>query len=204
MACIRGWMLFILLFMVAALHAQLHESAEAFPSSAFAKMNLKNAGTADTNGFDINKNGKFTIFVFLSPECPLSQQYTLPLNQIAKNYHENVSVIGIFPGKSYDQPTINSFLKKYKIGFASYIDESKALSNYLKATVTPEVILVSHENDLVTVRYRGAIDDRVKALGVKRLKASSYFLQDAIEQSLQHKDVVIKRTDPVGCLINDY
>jgi hypothetical protein len=204
MRCMRGLMLYILLFIVTVLHAQPHTPADAYLSSALAKMKLKNAGNGKPVGLDMSGNRNFTVFVFLSPECPLSQQYTLPLNEMAKSYQQQVSVIGIFPGKSYDQQTINSFLKKYKIRFTTYIDESKGLSNYLKATVTPEVILLSREDDKLTVRYRGAIDDRVKSLGVKRLKASNYFLQDAVEQSLRHKDVVIKRTDPVGCLINDY
>ena len=119
-----GLMLSIFMFMVTAVRAQSHVKADGYPSSAFAKMNLKPAGTTDTKRFNINVHIKYTLFVFLSPECPLSQQYTLPLNQIVKSYNENVTVIGIFPGKSYDQRTINSFLKKYKIGFDSYIDES--------------------------------------------------------------------------------
>jgi hypothetical protein len=190
--------------MVSVVRSQYLQTVS-YPASDFKKFQLKYPKTGETVVFEIPAYKKLFLFVFLSPECPLSQQYTLSLNELSKTQNRSVSVIGIFPGKSYDRKTITRFLDKYRIAFATFIDETKSLTNYLSATVTPEVILLSSEEPgKVNVQYRGAIDDRVKELGVKRLKAGNFFLKDAVEQCLENKEVVIKRTDPVGCLINDY
>jgi hypothetical protein len=191
-------------FAVLPSYAQ-YEQSSAYAASALRKFKLVNIETGQKRSIDISEdNRQLLLFVFLSPECPLSQQYSLSLNELDKLYHQRVAVIGIFPGKSYNRKTITTFLNKYSISFATFIDESKKLSNFLKASVTPEVILLANEKEKLTVQYRGAIDDRVKELRVKRLKASTFYVKDAIEQTLQKKDVLIKRTDPVGCLINDY
>jgi hypothetical protein len=52
--------------------------------------------------------------------------------------------------------------------------------------------------------YKGAIDDLLQKLGKQKLKASAFYLQDAIENTLQKKQVEIKRTTAVGCKLNDY
>jgi len=54
------------------------------------------------------------------------------------------------------------------------------------------------------VVYKGAIDDWVQDLGKQKLTVSKHYLQDAINASLNNKEVTVKRTKAIGCLINDY
>src|SRR6476646_8584481 len=42
---------------------------------------------------------KLLVFVFLSPECPLSKNYSLKLSEIKKRYDKQVNFVGIIPGK---------------------------------------------------------------------------------------------------------
>src|SRR5690349_7595545 len=66
----------------------------------------------------LNKGNKqLILFVFLSPECPVCQNYTKVLNDIQLQYNEQVQVYGIVPGVAYSTKDITGFQKKYTIGF---------------------------------------------------------------------------------------
>jgi hypothetical protein len=52
--------------------------------------------------------------------------------------------------------------------------------------------------------YSGAIDNWLEELGKQKVAASKHYLEDAITESINNKEIVIKRTTAHGCLINDY
>lgn len=146
-------------------------------------------------------HNKPTLFVFLSPECPLCQNYTLVLNGLQLQYSDSINVCGIFPGKSYTAKDITTFAKTYSITFALYIDKQKKLSNYLQATTTPQAILVS---DSGAVLYSGAIDNWAVSLAKRRPAPTEFYLKNAIAQTLLNTPIMVKTTNPVGCKINDF
>lgn len=143
----------------------------------------------------------FAVFVFLSPECPLCKNYSVVLNKLAGQYAGQVRFVGIVPGKSYSRKEIRKFRQAYHIPFAIYPDREKAVSNYLAATVTPEVLLLNEQGAAL---YRGSIDNWVVNLGKKRPAATAHYLIDAIEQGLQQRPIELSYTPPVGCYINDF
>ena len=96
------------------------------------------------------------LFIFLSPECPLCQNYTRIFNDIQQQYKEKLDVFGIVPGDAYSIKNITAFQKKYHTAFNCYSDKKLALTKYLQATVTPQVILLNANMQLL---YTGAIDD---------------------------------------------
>lgn len=144
---------------------------------------------------------RLTLFIFLSPECPLCQNSTLILNSFFDAYKMDISFYGIMPGKAYSVIDINKFAGEYDVKFPLFIDSSRALSGYLKATVTPQVILL---NDRMQLVYKGAIDDALMELGKRRVKVTQEYLKEAILQGLDNKTALVKRTKAVGCKINDY
>jgi thiol-disulfide isomerase/thioredoxin len=146
-------------------------------------------------------SGQLVLFVFLSPECPLCQNYTVVLNQLDRQYAGKIKMYGIIPGRTYGTAEINDFVQKYKISYPLLPDPSLRLSRYLQASATPEAILLSSGDELI---YKGAIDNWYQALGKSRVKATENYLKDAIERSLKQEPVYLKRTTPVGCLINDF
>src|SRR5215472_11831997 len=73
------------------------------------------------------------VVIFLSPECPLCQNYSLPLNELQKKYAGKVEFSGVVPGKAYSAADVKAFILKYHIGFPIIIDSSKTLSSSLKA-----------------------------------------------------------------------
>ena len=141
------------------------------------------------------------VVIFLSPECPLCQNYSLPLNALCSKYAGKVQFTGVVPGKAYSAADVNAFTQKYHIGFPVYIDSAKAMSTSLKATVTPEVFLLGPDKKVL---YHGSIDNWIKDLGMQSARPTVFYLRDAIDQSLARQPVRIPYNKPVGCLINDY
>lgn len=142
---------------------------------------------------------RLTVLVFLSPECPLCRNYIPVLNALHKEYAE-VQICGIFPGTAYTAQQINDFQKEYKVSFNLLIDRKKELTHYLKATTTPESILISK---LGAIPYRGLIDNWASGLGQKRKVTTEKFLENAIEDVLNQRIPANSQTKPIGCLIND-
>ena len=142
------------------------------------------------------------LFVFLSPECPLCKNYTTVLNKISQDFsRDSFVIIGIVSGKSYSPEEVNSFKKEFLVDFQLFIDPAKKLTNYLEATITPEVVLMSEKGKLI---YRGAIDDWVTDLGKNRIRPEKEYLRLAITQYINHQPIPIKKTKPKGCYINEY
>lgn len=141
------------------------------------------------------------LFILLSPECPLCKNYSTVLSSIQKEFKADLSVHGIVPGKAYSAKEISKYANDYKIPFPIYIDPQKEFTNYIKGTVTPEVILMNKQGEVI---YRGAIDDWVSELGKKKLVVSNEYLKNAIKQYLKNEPVSIKTVEPKGCLINEF
>lgn len=139
-------------------------------------------------------------FIFLSPQCPLSQNYTLVINNLQKKYTGEVHFVGVFPGKAYSFEAYRQFATRYNIKFSLLVDHYRVLSTLLDATITPEVFLLDQNRQVI---YSGAIDDWVVSLGKKKSKASIHYLEDAVFASMHHQPVPIDKTKPIGCRIND-
>lgn len=140
----------------------------------------------------------YTVFIFFAPDCPLSQKYTFPLQLIYDRYKTDVNFIGIFPGKWYTNSEFKKFQKSYRPSYKLVKDEKLKLTNYLNATVTPEVFLV---NENGRVLYHGAIDNWVIKLGNNRKSANEHYLSEAISQALKKQVINPDFVNPVGCFI---
>src|SRR5882757_1722501 len=159
MSCIRKY-IWVLLLITG--HASLAQSSSA-PSSPTSSKNDSVFNTADLSSFRLldagrhrtlslpsaSASGNMRLFVFLSPECPICQNYTVKLNEFSRRYAGKIKIYGIIPGSSYKPSTVSAFAEKYKIAYPLLIDGSLRLSHYLQASVTPEVILLGPESELI-------------------------------------------------------
>ncbi|UYQ95450.1 redoxin domain-containing protein [Chitinophaga horti] len=142
---------------------------------------------------------KLTAIVFLSPDCPLSRNYSIVLKEIQQSWKNDLQVVGVFPGNSNNEEEIKAFRDKYKIDFDLVQDKKLTLVNFSGASITPEVFLY---DDQGVLRYKGAIDDWAISLGKKKIKAEHHYLRDAIDHFLQHKAISPAATSAVGCFIS--
>lgn len=139
--------------------------------------------------------------VLLSPDCPMSVNYTKTLNDLQQQFGDTIQVMGILPGMTYEDSTILGFAKAYGLRFPLYVDKKMRISRLLKGEVTPEVFLLDAEGQLV---YHGAIDNWLAGIGQKRQKPNEHYLLDAIHQSLLGQTVSIPYVKAQGCILNDY
>lgn len=157
--------------------------------------------TPDNQPTALTLQKQLTVVVFLSPDCPLCKNYAPVLNKLKEDFNQQVNFVGVIPGTAYAKNEIAAYSDRYKISFELFVDKQKKLSQYLEASVTPEVLLLDQNGYTV---YRGAIDDWVVNLGKKKLKAEHEYLRTAIQQYLYHQPVLVQITTPKGCYINDF
>jgi hypothetical protein len=160
---------------------------------------LSSVGLYDLGGKITHiKPSKLTVFVLLSPECPLSRNYVTVLNKlVAQN---QAAFYGIIPGGAYSVADVAKFSKDYKANFPVFIDKSSKLTKSLHGSTTPECILTNENGHVI---YRGLIDNWAYSLGKQRKVVTEKYLEVALTQTHAGKPVVVEHTKPVGCLIND-
>ncbi|HVJ85496.1 MAG TPA: redoxin domain-containing protein [Caulifigura sp.] len=138
------------------------------------------------------------VVAFLGVECPLAKQYSIRLQELAKEFADKgVTFLGV-DANSQDAPTeIAAFVRRQGLEFPMLIDAGCKLAEKLGATRTPEVVVLDQNR---AVRYRGRIDDQFQ-IGVVRDKAERQELRDAVDALLAGKPILVAETQPIGCLI---
>lgn len=169
--------------------------------SQFREFEKAGLVTLDGSTFSLSTDDAPAIaIVFLSPECPLSQNYCLVLNNLQQKYQRQVQIIGVFPGNEFEDSTYSHFQQKYKVGFQLVKDPVKKLTKLIGATITPEVFLLDNNRKIL---YKGAIDDWVVSLGQKKAAPENNYLENAIRHYTDHQVIVPSVTKAIGCFINE-
>jgi len=148
----------------------------------------------------INLDEEYLVFIFMSPECPLSENYTKTIKDLSSQFaNQDVGLYIVFPGKFYHRQQIEVFIEKYQLPTDWIIyDPENLFREYFSATITPEAFLADVTG---TVLYQGAIDNWAITLGKQRQVITEYYLADAIDSSLKRENVKIRKTRAVGCII---
>lgn len=140
-----------------------------------------------------------TVFIFISPECPLCQSYTLTINKLLTSYqNDSIRFIGIVPGMDFSAEEIVAFKRKYKTDLLLLRDPLNKLTHALKATITPEVFMVNQQQQVI---YQGRIDNWAYEVGRKRTVITEHDLRDAIEAFKRHQPINKRKTKAIGCFI---
>ena len=140
-----------------------------------------------------------TVHVFLSTECPISQQYVRQLTDLHRRYKPlGIRFVAWFPLHTDSPRAIRQFQKEYSLSFTGKPDPDARLARQLRVRVTPEVVLMQADGQTA---YQGAIDDWYVALGKHRPEARLHYLRDALDAVLAGNAVAIVKTEAVGCLV---
>ena len=145
------------------------------------------------------KNQRAAVFVFLAPDCPLSQSYALTLNNLAKDFEpRGIGLYGVFSGDAITKAAMDEFVGTYRVGFTVMLDPQAKIADYFSATNTPEAFLTDSTGHTL---YKGAIDNWAPELGQHRAVITRHYLYDALQSFLANKPVQVKETQAVGCFI---
>lgn len=147
------------------------------------------------------KEDEYLLIFFLSPQCPLSENYTKTINEITSGLdstNRKIKNYVVIPSANFSKLEIIDFIDRYKIHPQVFRDMKNELAEFLGATATPEVFLLNSKNEIL---YSGAIDNWAVDLGTRRQVITEHYLQDALDAVENHEPVKIKKTTPVGCFI---
>lgn len=145
------------------------------------------------------KNNKGSVIIFLSPECPLCQKYSLTFNKLQKDYEaKGIKFYGIIPGTNYSAAVVNGYAKKYKVSMPLLADATYGFTKDMGATVTPQVMLFNSTGAKI---YSGKIDNWYETIAKRRTVITEHYLKDAMDTLLKGETVKTKVTTPVGCFI---
>lgn len=153
---------------------------------------------------DANKNVKLNqtsakVLLFLSPECPLCQIYTLTINNLQAEYQtKGIEFLGIVSGYTYSQKEIDRYQLKYKIQIPILLDTTKYYAHKYKASITPQAIIIDKNDSLV---YTGRIDNWAYALGKKRKTITEHSLKNALDDLVNQRPIKIPQTIAIGCFL---
>lgn len=145
---------------------------------------------------------KAVVFIFLGPECPISQRYVPKLNRLAATQDTNaVEFFGVIAGQSMTRTQAVAFAKDYAIQFPILFDDGLALARWLRPTHMPEAFVLQRDGDVV---YHGRIDDWYQSPGKPRAAAQHHELRDALAAVTAGKTPAKLFAPPVGCYFEDW
>jgi thiol-disulfide isomerase/thioredoxin len=143
--------------------------------------------------------GPATAFVFIHPDCPVSNRYAPELNRLHDEYRASgIRLFAVYPGRDDDEAAIRAHYREYGLRLTALRDPDFRLADLAGATMTPEAAVFARGRTLV---YRGRIDDRAPRLGVWRAVPRARDLADVLARLREGRAVTLRTTQAVGCYI---
>ncbi|MCR9202478.1 MAG: redoxin domain-containing protein [Planctomycetaceae bacterium] len=140
-----------------------------------------------------------TVYVTLSPECPISRGYVPTLNRLYEQFREwNVPLVGLIPAVPAADTDVDQFRADFAIRFPLTIDRTGRLCDQLRMTHMPQAVLVTGNGNIL---YSGRIDDRYVRIAAAPREVREHSLQNAVMRfhAGQLRTPVI--TEAVGCVM---
>ena len=141
---------------------------------------------------------QLTVYVSLSPDCPISNTMIAHLNELHERFGESVTLIGLVPESCAPTYGLHQYLRKYNVRFAVQIDSANTQCRQLGLSRTPESVLCDANG---RVLYRGRVDDRFVRIASAARPVTDQTLLHAVETALDGRLPSTTATPAVGCLI---
>ena len=154
---------------------------------------------AATHAQTAAKPPRLIVQVFLSSACPISNAYAPELSRIQREYAPRGVAFDAVYCADTDEKTVREHAKQFGLtGYRVVPDFAQKRAHAAGIAATPEVAVFDPAKKL---RYRGRIDDRYAAIGVRRTKTQNRDLRRALDELLAGKPVSVPRTRAVGCFV---
>lgn len=140
----------------------------------------------------------YRAYVFLAEECPISIAMANPLRETFNQHNSKVAFYAVFPNIRSDEISMRAFLGRYRLDFEPILDPDQTLSARLGAKVTPEVIVLDAQDQVV---YQGRITDAYSAPGKVRHGKYQNDFAGALNTLLSGKIVSTPWPEAIGCFI---
>lgn len=145
------------------------------------------------------ENKKAIAIVFLSFECPVSNSYMAPLNEMAEEFGKfGVTIWGLTTNEDDTPAQIAKSAKPFNLVFPVFKDERLKAADALKADFTPEVFVLDGN---FVLRYRGRIDNMYSERLKKHASVTEHNLRQTLAELVTGRPVSGPVTQAVGCRI---
>ena len=148
-------------------------------------------------------SAKGFIIVFTCNHCPFSKAYEERIMALDKKYATlGYPVIAINPNdpEAYEEDSfanMKAVAKEKGYTFPYLVDDTQKVGKAFGASRTPHVFVVKRENGKNLIAYIGAIDDNAQDAA----SASKHYVEDAVNNLLANKPIVVTNTKAIGCAI---
>lgn len=143
--------------------------------------------------------GKAHAFVFIHPDCPVSNRYAPELSRLHGEFAaRGIRLWVVYPGREDGEAAIRAHYTEYGLQAPALLDPGFALADMAGATMTPEAAVFTPDRRLV---YRGRIDDRAVRLGLIRATPRTRDLAGVLDRLARGERVEPFTTQAVGCYI---
>lgn len=184
-----------------------HKSAQASPSgypigATVADFKLQNVNGATVSLSDY-KDKKGVILIFTCNHCPFAKAYEERIMGLDKKYGaQNFPVVTVNSNDAsdYEEESLENMKKRASeknYTFPYLKDATQAVAKTFGANRTPHVFVLRNEGAKFTVQYIGTIDDNYQDPS----SVTKRYVEDAVNNILTGKPVVVTQTKAVGCAI---
>ena len=158
------------------------------------EFKLKNYDGKEYELAKVLKENKYTVVMFISTQCPVSNGYNERMEQLYVAYNsKNVAILALNANKAEDVKEIASHAKTHGFKFPVLKDEKNKVADLYGAQVTPETFVIDAKGKIL---YHGRIDDNRKGDNIQ-----SKDLANALDMLLDGKPVAITEAKAMGCTI---
>ncbi len=146
-----------------------------------------------------DKGGTIAVFFFIAHDCPISNVYAPEISRIANDYApKKYRFYVVYTEDDLKPRDAKKHATDYGFVCPALLDPKHLLVKRLKATITPEAIVVGADGK---THYQGRIDDRYLDFGKMRQQAGVHDLRLALDALFADKPVPAARTKAIGCFI---
>jgi peroxiredoxin len=143
------------------------------------------------------KGRKAVVLFFLGTDCPVSNFYCHEYARLAKAFTEKgVLFYGVHPDAYVTAADAAKHAAEYRLPFPVLLDPTHAVTRQTGVRVVPEAVVLSADG---RIQYRGRIDDRYNAAGVRREIPTTRDLEEALAAAVAGQKPPVAETKAFGC-----
>lgn len=149
---------------------------------------------------DSETTRQLTCYFFFISDCPACRNNLPKMVELDKKYRDKgLKVIGVVSDPELEEELLDEALETFGVGFDIVRDDSLTLAKEHGATVTPQAFLYDESGRVI---YSGLVDNYYYDFGRHRKNITEFYLEEAIQATLENRSPEATETEPIGCIIN--
>lgn len=158
------------------------------------KVESIKATDLDGKPVEIQTAGKITAVIFISTQCPISNDYNERMKALYNEFNpRGVQFVFLNSNSTESSAEAAEHARKHGFPFQVLKDPNNVEADRFAAEFTPHVYVIGKNSEII---YRGAIDDSRPAD-----KVTKTYLKDVLNAAIEGKPLPVTETKAFGCTI---